>query len=266
VAVTANLQAFRRGRQVVADPEAVRRELEALAPPPVEAGATPDERELVRAEDGSELRRLVDVRVADLVRYQDVAYARRYAELVERVRAAEAGAGLGSALAEAVAVNLHKLMAYKDEYEVARLHLDPAFQARIEREFGEGARIAYQLHPPILRALGLKRKLSLGRWVTPLLVSLRAMRRLRGTPLDLFGYSRIRRLERELLAEYRSFVEASLPLLTAETHEQIVQLASSPDIVRGYEQVKLDSVARYRARIARLWEAVEAGSRTATAA
>ena len=79
-------------------------------------------------------------------------------------------------------------------------------------------------------------------------------------------YTRIRRLERELLAEYRTFVETSLPLLTAATHEQLVQLASAPDIVRGYEQIKLDSVARYRARIARLWQSVEAEGRTATAA
>ncbi|HLY94025.1 MAG TPA: indolepyruvate ferredoxin oxidoreductase family protein [Gaiellaceae bacterium] len=269
VAVAANLQAFRRGRQVVADPEAVQRELEALEPPPAAAGATPAERELVelvRAEEDSELRRLVDMRVSDLVRYQDAAYARRYAELVERVRAAEADAGLGSALAEAVAFNLYKLMAFKDEYEVARLHLDPAFQARIEREFGEGARIAYQLHPPILRALGLKRKLSLGRWVTPFLRLLRAMRRLRGTRLDVFGYSRIRRLERELVAEYRGFVEAALPLLSAERHDQLVQLASAPDIVRGYEQIKLDSVSRYRERVARLREALVAEGATATAA
>src|SRR5690606_11554396 len=117
--------------------------------------------------------------------YQDRRYAARYADDVERVRAAEERAVPGSTeLAEAVARNLHKLMAYKDEYEVARLSLDPALAAEVEARFGAGARYAWKLHPPVLRALGLQRKITLGRWATPVFRLLRAMRRLRGTPLD----------------------------------------------------------------------------------
>ena len=136
------------------------------------------ERELVDLAvdgDAGELRRLVETRVPELTAFQSAAYARRYAEAVRRVQVAEQERVPGRGeLAEAVARNLFKLMAYKDEYEVARLHLDSFERAKLDRELGEGARIWFNLHPPLLRALGLKRKLKLGRWFVPAFRLLRA--------------------------------------------------------------------------------------------
>ncbi|MEU0513005.1 indolepyruvate ferredoxin oxidoreductase family protein [Amycolatopsis sp. NPDC006125] len=261
-AVAANLQAFRRGRQLVADPDALAGE---LAPAPAAPGATADPaavrrvRSLVRAE-GGELARLLDVRIPDLIAYQDEDYARAYAEFVEQVRS-RAGDG---AVTQAVARNLYKLMAYKDEYEVARLSLDPALRAEIEAEFGPGARYAHRFHPPVLRALGLNRNIALGPWAQPVLRLLRAGRRLRGTRFDLFGYARVRRVERQLISEYRDAISKALRV--AEANEpSLLELAELPDVVRGYEDIKLANVAVYRQRQAELAEAldVSASGRTA---
>jgi indolepyruvate ferredoxin oxidoreductase len=263
VAVDDNLEAFRRGRQLVADPEALERHLEAARPaPPDQPPPSGDERaiaDIVRARPGSELRRLVDIRVPDLVRYQNAAYARRYAEVVERMRAAEARATpeADDSLTEEVARGLHKLMAYKDEYEVARLHLDPALRASVEAEFGPGARYAWRLHPPLLRALGMRRKLTLGRWFTPAFRVLRAARGLRGTPFDPFGHARVRKVERELLREYRAVLERIAEELDPANHATAVRIAGLPELVRGYEEIKLAGVDRYRAKLAELlrqWE------------
>ena len=254
VRVEANLRAFRLGRLAVADPERIA-PLTAAGEEPVRPAAAewPADVPPVGAEPGSELERLVRIRVPDLVAYQDAAYARRYAEVVERVRRVEAERMPGStALAEAVARNLHKLMAYKDEYEVARLSLDPELEAAVRARFGDGARVRYRLHPPTLRALGLRRKLSLGRWFRPALALLVRLRRLRGTPFDPFGRAHVRRVERELITEYLGVVDELLAGLTPGTHETAVRIAELPDLVRGYEQVKLDNVARYRARLAEL--------------
>ena len=119
--------------------------------------------------DRGELRRLVEVRVPELVAYQDADYARRYAEAVRRVHVAEQERTPGhSELTEAVARQLFKLMAYKDEYEVARLHLDAVEQRQAATPSSAPARRStFMLHPPLLRALGLKRKLKLGRWFVP---------------------------------------------------------------------------------------------------
>jgi indolepyruvate ferredoxin oxidoreductase len=141
---------------------------------------------------------------------------------------------------------LHKLMAYKDEYEVARLHLDAAVSAELASRFGPDVRVHWHLHPPLLRALGLKRKLKLGAWFAPAFRLLRAMRGLRGTALDPFGRAAVRRVERELPGEYRAWIEAALERLGPSTHDAAVAIADLPDQVRGYEDVKLDSVRRYR--------------------
>ena len=157
-AVEKNLAAFAWGRAVVAAPDAVEaatRDPEAVVPV---RELSERERELVTlAVDGDdgELRRLVETRVPELVAYQDEAYAERYAELVRRVHVTEQERTPGhSELTEAVARQLFKLMAYKDEYEVARLHLDAVEQAKLQAEFGEGAKVYFMLHPPMLRALG----------------------------------------------------------------------------------------------------------------
>ncbi len=131
----------------------------------------------VGAAPGSELHRIVTARIPDLIEYQDFDYARRYADVVARVREAEDRTVSGkSAMSEAVAEFGYKLMAYKDEYEVARLLVDPQAEAAVRAEFGEGARVSYRLHPPMLRALGMRRKLKLGPWFRPAFKLLRAER------------------------------------------------------------------------------------------
>ncbi|MER7367760.1 indolepyruvate ferredoxin oxidoreductase family protein [Nonomuraea wenchangensis] len=251
VAVETNLQAFRRGRQLVSDPAAVAAlsggEPGAADPPGGDVTGT------VRAEPGSELARLVALRSGELVAYQDLAYARRYTAVVERVRAGEAAKAPGSgALAEAVARQLFKLMAYKDEYEVARLSLLPEVGRAVEEQFGPGARASWRLHPPLLRAAGLRGKLTLGPWFRPALALLRAGRRLRGTPFDPFGRTEVRRLERELAREYADLAEHLAARLGLDNLDLAVRIAGLPDMVRGYEDVKLRNVARYREELAAL--------------
>ncbi|HKA63184.1 MAG TPA: DUF6537 domain-containing protein, partial [Methylomirabilota bacterium] len=154
--------------------------------------------------------------------------------------------------AEAVARHLYKLMAYKDEYEVARLHLDAAVSARLQAKFGPKIRTYWHLHPPLLRALGLKKKLRLGAWFTPAFQLLRALKGLRGTAFDPFGHAEVRRVERALIGEYRQHIETALVRLTPITHDTAVALAELPDEIRGYEQVKLDNVARFREKAKQL--------------
>jgi indolepyruvate ferredoxin oxidoreductase len=251
-AVEKNLAAFAWGRAVVAAPDAV---ASATRPPdsivPVHE-LTPAEQELVSLAvdgDAGELRRLVEVRIPELVAFQDERYARRYAELVRRVQVAEQERAPGHGeLAEAAARHLFKLMAYKDEYEVARLHLDAVEQAKLRAEFGEDAKIAFNLHPPLLRAMGLERKLKLGAWFTPSFKALYRMRRLRGTKLDPFGRAEVRRVERELIEEYERIVEDALTALTPQTHATALELLELPDVIRGYEEIKLRNVVLFRKR------------------
>src|SRR5262249_23417576 len=142
----------------------------------------------------------------------------------------------------------------KDEYEVARLSLDPALDAQVTAQFGAGARVAYQLHPPLLRALGMDRKVSLGPWFRPAFRILRAMRRVRGTRLDPFGRTEVRRTERALAGEYRAAVEQALAGMPGDEPAPalVTELAGLPDMVRGYEEIKLGNVAHYRARQAEI--------------
>ena len=256
VQVEPNLQAFRRGRQRVAEPDAFARAVAALsAVAPVHSPTEPEQRliESVGAVPGSELDRIVAARIPDLIEYQNLDYARRYADVVARVREAEDRIGSGkSAMSEAVAAFLYKLMAYKDEYEVARLLVDPVAEAAVRAEFGEGARVSYRLHPPALRALGMKRKLKLGPWSRPAFQVLRAAKIARGTRLDPFGYTQVRRVERELIDEYIGTVDDLLGRLSTETYQGAVAIARLPDLVRGYENIKLANVALYRARVKEL--------------
>ncbi|RSD10245.1 indolepyruvate ferredoxin oxidoreductase family protein [Amycolatopsis eburnea] len=250
-----NIQAFRRGRQFVADRAAFDstvRELRGEPEPPAEPAARVRALlERVRADAGSELARLLAIRVPDLVAYQNLAYARRYVEDIERLRRAEAAAVPGStALTEAAAHHLHKLMAYKDEYEVARLSLDPGQEREIRARYGADARIAFRLHPPVLRAMGMRRKLELGPWFRPVFAALVAARQLRGTPFDPFGRAAVRRTERALVAEYRAVLAELGHSVRPENHDLAVEIASLPDAVRGYEDIKLGNVAAYRAALA----------------
>jgi indolepyruvate ferredoxin oxidoreductase len=248
VQVEMNTQAFRVGRLLVVDPGWARTVERTRAGAVTMRRALGSETQALIDSTGAagELRRLLEVRVPELIAYQDAGYARRYVEFVGRVAETERVAVPGETrLAEAVARYLYKLMAYKDEYEVARLHLRPEVRASIRAELGE-AEVRYQLHPPVLRALGLRRKLSLGTWVDGVFRLLVALRRLRGTALDPFGYAAVRRVERALIGEYRGMIEQTLRSLTPESHERAVRIARLPDLVRGYEDVKLRNVRRFR--------------------
>jgi len=251
-AVEKNLAAFAWGRAVVAAPDAVEeatRAPESIVPVHELTGAEQELVTLAVNGDAGELRRLVETRIPELVAFQDERYARRYAELVRRVQVAEQEHTPGHGdLAEAVARQLFKLMAYKDEYEVARLHLDAVEQAKLRAEFGEDAKIWFNLHPPLLRSMGLERKLKLGPWFTPSFRALYRMRRLRGTKLDPFGRAEVRRVERELIAEYEAMVEDALAQLTPETHATACELLELPDAIRGYEEIKLRNVMLFRKR------------------
>ena len=262
--VDVNLAAFRWGRAVAADREAVMAALATPAPTASEleprTAAIMDEFEFAPG-----LREAVEVRVSELIRYQDVAYARRYVDDVRRVAHVEQRCVSrdSTAVTKAYAKGLFKLMAYKDEYEVARLHLDPAERARRDAEFGAGASIELLLQPPMLRALGLRRKVRVGRWGEGVLRSLYAGRRLRGSRLDPFGHTKVRRVERQIVAEYRTAVATALRHLRPETVDGVVGIAELPDVVRGYEDIKLRNIAMFRARLARLLEELADAQQTA---
>ena len=255
VSVAMNTQAFRAGRLLVADPTwaaTVRPKrvgaVETTAPLTAAARALVDH---VGAE--GELKRLLEIRVPELIDYQDDRYARTYVEFVARVRAAERAAVPGDTrLSAAVARYLFKLMAYKDEYEVARLHLKANLGSALAAEFPDGARVQYNLHPPFLRALGLTRKLKLGTWFDAAFRALVSMKRLRGTELDPFGRAAVRRAERALPGEYRAMIERLLSGLTPATYERAVAAARLPDLIRGYEDIKLRNIERYRAELDKL--------------
>jgi indolepyruvate ferredoxin oxidoreductase len=252
VSVTMNTQAFRAGRLLVADPAWLatvkpRRmgAMESTAPLTAAARALVD-----RAGFGGELRRLLEVRVPELIDYQDERYAREYVDVIARVRAAEAAAvGEETRLSEAVARYLFKLMAYKDEYEVARLHLKADLGRALAEEFPGGARVHYNLHPPMLRALGLSRKLKFGTWFDAAFRALLRMKRLRGTALDPFGRAEVRRVERALPGEYLALIDRVLNGLEPATYERAVSAARLPDLIRGYEDIKLRNVEKFRAEV-----------------
>ncbi|MHA6618084.1 indolepyruvate ferredoxin oxidoreductase family protein [Pseudonocardia sp. DLS-67] len=235
--VERTLAAFRWGRAAVAEPAAVAAATGASAAPDTATGFAD----------------VLATRVADLTGYQDERYADRYAEEVQRVAtiaAERAGADAGERVAAAYARGLHKLMAYKDEYEVARLHLDPAEQARRDAEFGPDAAVSVLLHPPVLRALGMTRKIRLRRSAGPAFRALRAARRLRGTALDPFGRADVRRVERALVPEYQALVREALEHLRPDTADAVTEIAALPDVIRGYEEIKLRSVTAFREKAA----------------
>jgi indolepyruvate ferredoxin oxidoreductase len=256
VSVEMNLLAFRWGRMAVVDrtqvEAAVAQATTRATEQPVALSAVAQA--LVdRVGASGELRRLLEIRVPELIAYQNAAYAGEYVDFVARVAQVEAERAPGQrGLAEAAARYLHKLMAYKDEYEVARLHLDAAVQAQLQSKFGPKVRIYWHLHPPLLRALGLKKKIRLGSWFTPAFRLLAAMKGLRGTRLDVFGYAAIRQVERALIEEYRQHLETALVRLSPVTHDLAVKLAELPDEIRGYEHIKMENVERFRDRAQQL--------------
>jgi indolepyruvate ferredoxin oxidoreductase len=187
------------------------------------------------------LDEMVGQRVEFLTGYQDAAYAARYEAFVRKVRDAEAKLGKGTALSEAVARYLFKLMAYKDEYEVARLHTDPAFTAKVESMFEGEYRLVHHLAPPMLARRNEKGELvkqPFGSWMRTAFSVLAKLKGLRGTALDPFGRTEERRTERALITEYQACIDEMLRTLNADNVALAAEIARIPEEIRGYGHVK----------------------------
>ncbi|MFC6064042.1 indolepyruvate ferredoxin oxidoreductase family protein [Streptomyces ochraceiscleroticus] len=251
-AVAANHAAFGWGRAAVAHPHRLRAALDARVPARSwPSSGRPEADSLAGLDMPAGVADLVRSRAEDLVRFQNRALAEDYVRVVAQVAAIEAERVPGSTrLATAVAENLHKLTAYKDEYEVARLHLEE-LQRVLDSAGGEVKTFHWNLHPPVLKALGMSRKIRLGPWFRHVFRALYAARVLRGTRLDPFGRDRIRRLERQLLAEYRTVIESLGTVLSPTNADLCVEVAGLPALVRGYDEVKLANIETYRAELGR---------------
>ncbi|HVJ24429.1 MAG TPA: indolepyruvate ferredoxin oxidoreductase family protein, partial [Burkholderiales bacterium] len=258
VAVEFNKKSFVWGRRAAADLEKVRR----IATP---ADVIPIEQHFSR-----NLDELVERRVELLTAYQSAAYAARYRALVERVRQAENDKAGSSKLTDAVARNYAKLLAYKDEYEVARLYADGNFRNKIESMFEGDYKMVFHLAPPLLArkdpTTGEPKKMRFGPWMMPLFRVLASLRGLRGTALDVFGYTDERRTERALIAEYEQTVERLLAGLTRDNHALAVQIAAIPEEIRGFGHIKgrtLEPARKKREELLARYEAGPAAQRAA---
>ncbi len=230
VAVARNIAAFRWGRRWAALPDEVEQAAGIAGAPPPET-----------------FEQLVERLAADLVDYQSARYARRFRDVVAVARDAERRVDSGStAFATAVAFFGHKLMAYKDEYEVARLLLAPAARAQYEATGGPGTTVTWRLHPPALRAAGMRQKMKFGPRSRPVMAALARSKRVRGTLADPFRWAEVRRVERAMIPEYEHAVRRLAAGLTAANLDEALAIASLPDQVRGYEHLKLTRAARYR--------------------
>ena len=245
VAADRNIAAFRAGRLAVHDPSRIRparRTGELRHSPSSAAIATAD-----RLAAGRHLSPTARRRAAELVDYQGPRLATRYIALVSASVHAEAGRGADGQFTSAVAEAFYHLLAYKDEYEVARLHLLPEFRQALADAVPGGTRPRYWLHPPMLRSLGMDRKISVpASLADPAFVTLRALRRLRGTRLDVFGVTAVRRTERALAEDYETEIAALLPELGRLDFDTVTELAALPLTIKGYESIKLAAIERYR--------------------
>ena len=233
VAVKMNQTAFMWGRLAADDLDAVKAQI-----------TTPEtEKEAYAHRKVSEtLEDMISRRMQSLTAYQSKGYAKRYQSFVDKTAAAEAALQTDSAdLSTAVARYYYKLMAYKDEYEVARLYTDGAFMKQIKSQFDGQYKIAFNLAPPIMAkrdADGHLQKREFGRWIFPVFKVIKHFKFLRGSPLDIFGYSEERKTERRLIADYETIMTEALDNLTAENFETAVKLAEIPEMIRGYGHVK----------------------------
>ena len=248
-AVKMNIAAFRWGRRHAIDPQAV-----AASAGQAQAGGSQKISET--------LDELLARRVAFLADYQNAAYAARYRALVDAVRAHETRVWPGQEeLTRAVAHSFFKLMAYKDEYEVARLYAAPEFKAQLAAQFEGAPRLAFNLAPPILGgkdpSTGKPTKREFGAWVLPLFGVLARLKFLRGTAFDPFGRTEERRHERAMVGDYEALVERLLKELRPEQHDLGVQIAQAAQKVRGYGHVKEAARQVYEAQITSLLQRLQ---------
>jgi indolepyruvate ferredoxin oxidoreductase len=257
-AVKMNQAAFLWGRRAAVDVAAVER---LVAPRP----------DVVASTQLSEtLEELIARRFEFLTAYQNAHYANRYKALVERVRQAEAKLKGLTGLAEAVARCYFKLLAYKDEYEVARLYTDGTFRRKIEQVFEGDYRLHFHLAPPLLARRdpesGELQKSEYGGWVFVAFKILAKLRFLRGTALDVFGYTHERRMERQLIRDYEATIEQLLAKLGNDNHTLAVQIAAIPEEIRGFGHVKERSLRAAKAREAELLAVLRSPAKMRSAA
>ncbi|GAB4353764.1 MAG: indolepyruvate ferredoxin oxidoreductase family protein [Oricola sp.] len=236
VAIELNKAAFAIGRLAAADPAALGGGDGPAAPESLEA--------------------IVSRRAEFLVGYQNAAWARRYRATVDRVRAAETARGGDGSLVKAVAKSLFKLMSYKDEYEVARLHVQSGFLDRLREDFEGGFKVHYHMAPPFLPLgtdhRGRPRKIELGQWMQAPMRVLAGLKFLRGSVLDPFGYSAERRMERQLIGWYETVVETLLERLPDTGADRLLAVAEAPMDIRGFGPVKEKAAAEVKERVERL--------------
>lgn len=255
VGVEMGLAAFRWGRMAVVDRAFVQDEVNqrtasaSVSVLPVAPALSQSAHALVDSVAAQgELKRLLEVRVPELIAYQNLAYATRYTEVIRRVANAEKMANVGATkLSEAAARYLYKLMAYKDEYEVARLHTDPAFLAKLDAQFKAGYKAQYHLAPPLISKrdpiTGELQKRAFGPWIFTAFKVLARMKFLRGSKLDIFGKTEERRHEQQMIEDYIHLLDEIMPQLTPANYQAAVLLISVPDEIRGYGHVKEKSIA-----------------------
>ncbi|HMA55662.1 MAG TPA: indolepyruvate ferredoxin oxidoreductase family protein [Pseudolabrys sp.] len=254
-AVPMNIASFRYGRRAAVDPKA----LDALVEP-----SPQEQNDSLRLSQS--FGETVDRRAAFLTAYQDASYARRYRNWVEKVRTVEAEKAPGECgLAEAVARYLFKLMAYKDEYEVARLHSETSFLDRVKSTFdGDNLRFEFHLAPPLLArrdpATGEPKKMSFGPWMLKAFAVVAKFKFLRGTAFDPFGYTKERQTERRLIADYEYLLQEICELLTPGNHRIAVELAAIPEKIRGYGPIKQRHLAAAKGEEVALRERFLAGA------
>jgi len=259
VAVETSLDTFRWGRTAAYDMKAA---LEA---------AKPTMPEVVELPTAPSINDVVARRVEELTKYQDAGYAKKYSDLVAQVVTGEQDRGKGlTGLAMAVANYYFKLLAYKDEYEVARLYSDPVFMKNIEAQFDGDYQLHFHLAPPMISrhdpVTGEAEKREFGPWVMNVFKVLTKLKGLRGGTFDIFGYTAERKMERQLITDYEKTIADLLKGLNTENHGIAVQIASIPEHIRGYGHVKNNQLGTAKAREAELLAAFHNPAPAATAA
>jgi indolepyruvate ferredoxin oxidoreductase len=257
VSTETNILAFRAGRLAVAQPdrlaELVKRPIRPLADRVEELSLKSSPSLKAKRErlmsglsiPNPTVTKALEIRVEDLIDYQGTTYAERYLQLVMKVMAAECKIGQPGAnnlqISQTVIANLHKVMAYKDEYEVARLLTQTVFRQRARDMFEGSVKLTFNLQPPFLRTFGFVRKVRVGEWVVPFLKVLSSFKFLRGTPADPFGYLSARKTERAILSWYIAILDEVCEKLNACRMEPARILVELPSEIRGYEKVKEQS-------------------------
>ena len=259
VAVKSNTEAFNIGRTLVSDPSWVESidlyRTGDLKPVPVSSKESKKIIDSIKPD--KELRSILEFRVPELIAYQNVDYAKEYAKFVRKVYKIEKKERSASTLSQNVAKYLFKFMAIKDEYEVARLSLKAELDMALSQEFGSSAKVHYMLHPPFLKGLanipllnrmpGVKSKIALGSWFRPFYMLLKNLKFIRGTRFDIMALfsSEVRKADNDILDHYKSNILENLSDISNGSYEKLINFSALPDVVRGYEEVRLESMKTY---------------------